>query len=608
MNINEIKSKKTLFVIGIIFLLILVIGGAYAYFQIVTNNNTTNTTISGQGELVGSTTLTTNINILSLRLTGEMMNWDNRYKSYYATETGVGVEIPTLGNGRYNLATASITQSDALVDCSYSYDITARAQKEIDIQVARTAYLTIYETDGTFTTYMLDELMDGITHTGNFKNIAFGKNQSIQIEFYIKNTNFLQNDFAGNSFIIEITHKSGEEGFSCRPSFDLSDAAKGVDVASYMVNNSDKITNFENNTLEDDGYRYVGTGPNYCNYNARIFETTTLEEIDDCPSAYHVVETNTSTNEVNEYYSTWCPGSWGEYNRECTEYSGVLSKETEPNNFICFGTTSIEECTSTEADDEGLTGIAKYMYRIIGVFPDENGNQHLKLIKYTPLRDMYSYGHDWTINVDWADSNLFNNLNREYFLTNELYSYMQDAKWSEKIENWNWTITNSYAFGADGLESTPADNGLNYAKGVTPADIYLHELNRSGKTATIGSWVNSQAKISLMYVSDYALSLGKTKTDDIFDVENNASKLKTGWIHHTNNYGNADVYEFTMSRPGYYNAVNSYSYNKYVISNEGKINHSEHDYPDFVRPVFYLTSNTQFTDGYGTFEKPYIIK
>lgn len=606
---EEIKNRKLLFVIGAIFLLILIIGGAFAYFQIVANNNATSTSISGEGELVGKTTLTTNISTLSLRLTSEMMSWENRYKTYYATETGEGVEMPSLGNGRYNLATVSLSESDTLVDCTYAYDISASSQKAIDDEIARTAQVRIIESNGDFEIYTLSELLEGITHTGEFKNVEYGNNQSIQIEAYVNNTKNLQNDFAGNSFTITITPKSGEEGFSCITSYNLADAAKGEAVATYMINNSNKINYFENNSLQDDGYRYVGTGPNYCNYNNGAYVTTTLEGIEACPSAYHVVETNTTTGEITEYDGDWCPESWGEYTRECTEFSGTLSKGKQPANFICFGTTSIEECTSTEVDEEGLTGIAKYMYRIIGVFPDENGNQHIKLIKYTPLRDMYGYGHDWTENVSWEDSELFQKLNGEYFLDDTAYSYMQNTNWTDKIENWKWTATNSMAYGADGMKSTLEDNGGNYYDGMTPSEIYLHEMNRSTKTKTIGEWANPTAKISLMYVSDYALSLGKDEIANIISADKDFAKLKTGWMHQSNNYGTGDAYEFTMSRSGYNNyEANLYYYDKYVISNDGRIGASESNYPDFMRPVFYLTSNTQFVDGYGTFEQPFIIK
>ena len=62
--------------------------------------------------------------------------------------------------------------------------------------------------------------------------------------------------------------------------------------------------------------------------------------------------------------------------------SGAYNSDTTPSNFICFGTSSKEECKANEG---------KYMYRIIGTFPDENKRQHLKLIKFNQIENnLYS--------------------------------------------------------------------------------------------------------------------------------------------------------------------------------------------------------------------------
>ena len=96
--------------------------------------------------------------------------------------------------------------------------------------------------------------------------------------------------------------------------------------------------------------------------------------------------------------------------------SGTATDSTSPKNFICFGTTDKNTCTANPET---------YMYRIIGVFADENGDNHVKLIKYTQLGD-----YEWNSShsdVDWENSTLYAGLNGSYFLTNTTYSYMQDA-------------------------------------------------------------------------------------------------------------------------------------------------------------------------------------
>ena len=259
---KETNKNKVLFVVGGILLIILIIGASFAYFQIVANNNATNTTISGEGELVGQGTLSTNISTLKLDITAEMMHDDNVGKKYYATPSGVVVETPTLGNGRYTLATATITESDVSLDCSYTYDISASVTKEITDGSDEDLKVVITEATGTSTTYTLKQLLTGITHTGKIKRLTYGRDQIIQIEAYIENTSDIQNNLSGNSYTITITPKSGSEGFSCDVSkyFNLVIKANGAPVAQFMAANQPKIEGLWSSGLEGDGLRYVGRG------------------------------------------------------------------------------------------------------------------------------------------------------------------------------------------------------------------------------------------------------------------------------------------------------------------------------------------------------------
>ena len=215
MEQKEIKKNKILFIVGAIFLLILVIGGTFAYFQIVSTNNATNTTISGKGDLVGQATLTTNITELKLKLTAEMMSKDNKGKKYYATETGEGVTEPTLGNGEYVLGTASLTESNVPLNCTYSYDINISSTKPITDSWGD-IILTIIEPSGIVTSnrwYDLERFYD--EHTATIHNLKFNNPQDIKIMFSVYNSSNNQNDLSGNEFTITLTPKSGEEGFSC---------------------------------------------------------------------------------------------------------------------------------------------------------------------------------------------------------------------------------------------------------------------------------------------------------------------------------------------------------------------------------------------------------
>lgn len=243
MDQKETKKNKILFVVGGILLAILVIGASFSYFQIVTTNNATNTTISGEGELVGQGTLSTNISQLKLNLTAEMMSKDNIGKKYYATETGEGVENPTLGNGKYNLATASLTESDVALDCTYSYDLSATTTKTIADSSDENLKVFIKDSNSK-STYTLKQLLSGVTHTGKIKNLTQGTDKTIEVEAYVENTSNTQNNLSGNVYTITITPKSGNSGFSC----DVAQSSEYIYSLSYKTDISNMFS------FEDFGY------------------------------------------------------------------------------------------------------------------------------------------------------------------------------------------------------------------------------------------------------------------------------------------------------------------------------------------------------------------
>ena len=266
--------------------------------------------------------------------------------------------------------------------------------------------------------------------------------------------------------------------------------------------------------------------------------------------------------------------------------SGSYNSATTPSNFVCFGTTSQAECKANEE---------KYMYRIIGVFPDEQGNQHLKLRKFKQLGE-YAW-HSTKEDKNWGESTLYTELNGSYFLENTTYDYLQDATWTDKIVEWKWTAVNTKTY--DG------SNGPNYYNGstMTPANIYLHEMNRSTKTSEVGEWTYPEGKIGLMYASDYVLSLGDEALAITGSTSSNYEKLKTGWLNPINNDTSKSSYEWILAR---YGANGSYFYAWYVGST-GIVYYLNVALTNGVAPAFYLTSNTIISGGMGTYSEPYII-
>jgi len=280
------------------------------------------------------------------------------------------------------------------------------------------------------------------------------------------------------------------------------------------------------------------------------------------------------------------------------EDDGIRFVGTNPSNYICFGTTDKNTCTS-DTD--------KYMYRIIGVFEDSEGTQYLKLIKKEALNTSYAWHGDPATDTDWDESDLYNGINGNYFLTNTAYSYMQDSIWTNKIATWDYTATNTLGYDNYSVNSV---YGPSYYYN-TVKTIYLHEMNRSSKAncyyntsttadCSTGEWKIISAKIGLMYVSDYLLSLGSSALE--YTSYANSSTLKTGWMHNSNNNDTKSL-EWTMTRYGNYLDT----YGVWGIYLDGIIEYIFFNYELLsVRPVFYLTSDVSIT-GEGTIENPYII-
>ena len=501
------KKQITLAILGGLFLLILVIGAAYSYFQVISNNNTSISTITGNSQLVGQATLTTNISSLKLNITAEMMNGSNVNATYYATEDGTPVTSATDGSGIYTLATASLTESEVPVYCTYTYDIAATASKTISDGSDADYKVVIIESNGTETTYTLAELLSGVTHTGKISSLTYGTNQTLKIKAYVTNTENNQNDLSGNTIGITITPKSGDAGFSCDTSAPPT-AAEEIIASGELWQSG----------LEGDGYRYTGSG----NYDS----------------------------------------------------------ETTPNNFICFGTSDKTECKNNEA---------KYMYRIIGVFEGSDGKQHLKLISLKQL-GRYAW-HSSNSDVAWGNSDLYAGLNGSYFLTNTTYDYLQNSTWLDKIENWTWSAVNTKS----------SNGGPNYYS-ITTEEMYLHEMNRSSKSSSIGEWTTPAGKIGLMYASDYQMSLGRSSLS--YTGSANKETLKTGWMHQSNNDTSASTREWTLSRPG---ALTG-SFTAWFVHLSGYFDGYMVINPADVRPVFYLTSDARINGGNGEYSNPYVLE
>ena len=577
-NFKGSKAIVTL-IIGAGTLLLVTFGAAYAYFSVTSDNNATNTTSTGALQSTGNVTLTTNTPNLYLNLDGVLMSEGNIGTKYWATTDTSGTPITnaTAGNGIYTLATVSLASGETQYNCTYNYDLSATVNTPITDGSDEDIKVTIKGSSitGGEETYTLKDILAGSqTLTGTFKRVTAGTNQIITIESTVENTGDKQDDFAGNNYSITLTPKAGNEGFSCT-------VAEPLVLSSNLATRLIEEGKMWQSGLEDDGYRFTGTGVT-CSYDNGNY--TVAGPDSGCPTVYNITETDISDGKIWEYkFEHYCPPNDSDYTYSCTELTATITADASPDNFICFGTTSLTECKANEE---------KYLYRIIGVFEDNQGNNSVKLIKYKQLPTAYAW-HNTNDDVAWESSDLYNGLNGSYFLTNTAYDYMQTTTWTNKITNWTWSAVNT---------KTRSDFGPNYF-GITNSNTYLHEMNRTTKSSTIGSWTNPQAKIGLMYVSDYALSLGVTAISMTTDNNTKTRVLSTGWMNQSNNDINAFHNDWTISRRG---GNDGYWYAWYVYSG-GYVDGSFVHYANGARPVFYLTSDVEYVSGSGDYSDPIII-
>ncbi len=125
-NQEEILEKSTLnmsvivpLIIVILLLILLVIGATYAYFQVVTNNNSTNTKVDITAGEVGSVAITSANNNLTLDVSAIQMLQQGSDVTYYASSNGT-----TLTETSEVLGKISVTGAGTF-KCDYNLNIVA---------------------------------------------------------------------------------------------------------------------------------------------------------------------------------------------------------------------------------------------------------------------------------------------------------------------------------------------------------------------------------------------------------------------------------------------------------------------------------------------------
>ena len=255
------------------------------------------------------------------------------------------------------------------------------------------------------------------------------------------------------------------------------------------------------------------------------------------------------------------------------------------NNFVCFGYDSTDGTCPTDN-----------LYRIIGVFDDQ-----VKLIKYDyansnllgtdgdyssntySKRSFSTYkGELTTINTYYwnnkADTSNNNNtwsnslLNKTNLNTNYLNNI--GSKWSNKIATHAWKV-----------------GGNTWAKmgSTVVSTSYQNEITNPATNTTYN------AKVGLMYVSDYGYAAAPSGWTTNLNSYNSSSVTNVNWMY-------MGLWEWTIApRPGT-------SPDAFRVYGEGTVNIYFVYYDSAGRPVLYLESSVAYAGGNGTTSSPFLIK
>lgn len=214
---DDKQKNLTLFVVGAMILLVLVVGATYSYFSINLSDNTTQTSITGEANDYGTATLTTGTKNLYLKFVSDEMSEDNKGITYYANSETVGT--PLTSNPNYTLATANLVDGAFPLDCTYNFKIVGTLTNPISDNSDSDVKITIGDTTKT-----LKEIIaagtSGVIVSGTITGLTTEASKTIPISGSVVNSNTNQGDLANNSFSITISpYASGDtKSFACSKS------------------------------------------------------------------------------------------------------------------------------------------------------------------------------------------------------------------------------------------------------------------------------------------------------------------------------------------------------------------------------------------------------
>ncbi len=251
-------------------------------------------------------------------------------------------------------------------------------------------------------------------------------------------------------------------------------------------------------------------------------------------------------------------------------YQGLPSDTI--NNYICLGT----DC-SEQGDD---------LYRIIGI----NADGTLKVIKKTAIEETHNFSNDYSVGIEWPDTNIYKTLNDSN--TGFISKLSTDLK--SIIVNYNWkygTFINVDNFSPTGKTTKEINENTLKEININTNKAYIGLMN-------IGDYCNS-------YKPDGEANCVIGTSDSIvhswLNMQENDSSKESVQAEVDGSDPNA---ERIMTYFGIYEPKGDYSY--FRIDAYGKVMSWRQDRYGSIRPVFYLSNEIELF-GEGTIKEPFKI-
>ena len=258
------------------------------------------------------------------------------------------------------------------------------------------------------------------------------------------------------------------------------------------------------------------------------------------------------------------------------------------NNFVCFGYNSTDGTCPTD-----------YLYRIIGVFDnqvklikydyansnllgtDGNFNSYYSAIFSDSIETYKGYNtllaigvYYWNYSSGRSSKNTWSESELNTINLNTNYLNNIETSWSNKIATHTWKVGgNTYS-------------NIYYE---TAPNAYINEITSPAEETTY------DAKVGLMYVSDYGYAAAPSAWNTTLDNYYSSSVRSVNWMY-------MGLYEWTIARSS------GSSDNIFRVSISGMVDSNCVYYYYALRPVFYLTSETAYKSGSGTISSPILLK